>query len=58
MSALINKLRRRPSHEAAPYRHLEEHFESAEIVRDTIIGLSGKMRTSKNNKHVTQLNAH
>ncbi|KAG1178300.1 hypothetical protein G6F70_000145 [Rhizopus microsporus] len=40
MSALINKLHRRPSHEAAPYRHLEEHFESAEIVRDTIIGLS------------------
>ena len=46
MSALINKLHRRPSHEAAPYRHLEEQFESAEIVRDTIIGLSGKMRTS------------
>ena len=41
MSALLNKLRRRHSHEYAPYQHLEKHFESAEIVRDTIIGLSG-----------------
>ncbi|KAI8067019.1 Ccc1 family [Gilbertella persicaria] len=40
MSALLNKLRRRPSHEYPPYQHLEQHFESAEIVRDTIIGLS------------------
>ncbi|KAI8877737.1 DUF125-domain-containing protein [Backusella circina FSU 941] len=40
MSVIINKLRRRPSHEYAPYQHLERHFESAEIVRDTIIGLS------------------
>lgn len=43
MSALLNKLRRRHSHEYAPYQHLEQHFESAEIVRDTIIGLSGKV---------------
>jgi hypothetical protein len=42
MSALLNKLRRRHSHEYAPYQHLEQHFESAEIVRDAIIGLSGK----------------
>lgn len=41
MSSIINKLRRRHSHEYAPYQHLEQHFESAEIVRDTIIGLSG-----------------
>ncbi|CAO3694810.1 unnamed protein product [Rhizopus stolonifer] len=40
MSALINKLRKRPSHEGETFRHMEEHFESAEIVRDTIIGLS------------------
>ncbi|KAI8639543.1 Ccc1 family [Parasitella parasitica] len=40
MSNIINKLRRRHSHEYAPYQHLEQHFESAEIVRDTIIGLS------------------
>ncbi|KAI9344733.1 Ccc1 family [Pilaira anomala] len=40
MSAILNKLRRRHSHEYAPYQHLERHFESAEIVRDTIIGLS------------------
>ncbi|GAA5806785.1 hypothetical protein MFLAVUS_000133 [Mucor flavus] len=40
MSALLNKLRRRHSHEYAPYQHLEQHFESAEIVRDAIIGLS------------------
>ncbi|EPB86703.1 hypothetical protein HMPREF1544_06489 [Mucor circinelloides 1006PhL] len=40
MSSIINKLRRRHSHEYAPYQHLEQHFESAEIVRDTIIGLS------------------
>ncbi|KAI7900467.1 Ccc1 family [Cokeromyces recurvatus] len=40
MSAILNKLRRRPSHEYAPYQHLEQHFESAEIVRDAIIGLS------------------
>ncbi|KAI9017909.1 Ccc1 family [Phycomyces nitens] len=40
MSAILNKLRRRHSHEYAPYQHLEQHFESAEIVRDTIIGLS------------------
>lgn len=44
MSALLNKLRRRHSHEYAPYQHLEQHFESAEIVRDTIIGLSGKRK--------------
>lgn len=43
MSALLNKLRRRHSHEYAPYQHLEQHFESAEIVRDAIIGLSGKV---------------
>jgi hypothetical protein len=41
MSGFINKLRRRHSHEYAPYQHLEQHFESAEIVRDAIIGLSG-----------------
>ncbi|KAI8972039.1 Ccc1 family [Mycotypha africana] len=40
MASLLNKLRRRRSHEYAPYQHLERHFESAEIVRDTIIGLS------------------
>ena len=44
MSVLINKLRRRPSHEPESYRHVEEHFESAEIVRDTIIGLSGNKK--------------
>ncbi|KAG0169855.1 hypothetical protein DFQ28_011338 [Apophysomyces sp. BC1034] len=40
MTTILNRLRRRPSHEYAPYQHLEQHFESAEIVRDTIIGLS------------------
>lgn len=44
MSALLNRIKRRPSHEygAIPHEHSEQHFESAEIVRDTIIGLSGK----------------
>ncbi|KAI8338997.1 Ccc1 family [Chlamydoabsidia padenii] len=40
MTSFINRLRRRPSHEYAPIQHLEEHFQSAEIIRDTIIGLS------------------
>ncbi|KAI8391157.1 Ccc1 family [Radiomyces spectabilis] len=40
MISILNRLRRRNSHEYAPYQHLERHFESAEIVRDTIIGLS------------------
>ncbi|KAL1928061.1 hypothetical protein VTP01DRAFT_2977 [Rhizomucor pusillus] len=42
MSALLNRIKRRPSHEygAISHEHSEQHFESAEIVRDTIIGLS------------------
>lgn len=46
MSSFINRLRRRPSHEYAPIQHMEEHFQSAEIIRDTIIGLSGKVEGS------------
>ncbi|CEP17276.1 hypothetical protein [Parasitella parasitica] len=34
MSNILNKLRRRHSHEYAPYQHLEQHFESAEISED------------------------
>jgi len=30
----------RPSHEFPPYYHQEKHFESAEVVRDIILGLS------------------
>lgn len=45
MSALLNRIKRRPSHEygAISHEHSEQHFESAEIVRDTIIGLSGRL---------------
>jgi hypothetical protein len=56
MSVIINKLRRRPSHEYAPYQHLERHFESAEIVRDTIIGLSGECIINKKNLMCCRLN--
>lgn len=42
MTTFINKLRRRGSHEFQPLLHREEHFESAEIIRDAIIGLAGK----------------
>lgn len=44
MSQLLNRIRRRASHDymAIPNEHSEQHFESAEVVRDIIIGLSGK----------------
>lgn len=41
MTSFLNRLRRRPSHEYTPIEHTEKHFESAEVIRDTIIGLSG-----------------
>lgn len=46
MSQLLNRIRRRASHDymAIPNEHSEQHFESAEVVRDIIIGLSGKIR--------------
>ncbi|ORZ14184.1 Ccc1 family [Absidia repens] len=40
MTSFINRLRRTPSSEYRPIGHTEEHFQSAEIVRDAIIGLS------------------
>ncbi|KAI8146550.1 Ccc1 family [Fennellomyces sp. T-0311] len=40
MPSFLDRLRRRPSHEYLPVGHREEHFESAEVVRDAIIGLS------------------
>ncbi|KAJ8659692.1 hypothetical protein O0I10_004671 [Lichtheimia ornata] len=42
MSQLLNRIRRRASHDymAIPNEHSEQHFESAEVVRDIIIGLS------------------
>lgn len=45
MSQLLNRIRRRASHDymAIPNEHSEQHFESAEVVRDIIIGLSGKI---------------
>lgn len=48
MSQLLNRIRRRASHDymAIPNEHSEQHFESAEVVRDIIIGLSGKIDLS------------
>lgn len=48
MSQLLNRIRRRASHDymAIPNEHSEQHFESAEVVRDIIIGLSGKLHIS------------
>ncbi|KAI9312282.1 Ccc1 family [Dichotomocladium elegans] len=44
MASVTSRLRRRPSHDymamAVPAEHREQHFESAEVVRDIIIGLS------------------
>ncbi|KAI7848624.1 Ccc1 family [Circinella umbellata] len=40
MTSFFNSLRRHPSNEYQPVGHREKHFESAEVVRDAIIGLS------------------
>ena len=41
MTSILGRLRRDTPNEYQPVGHREKHFESAEVVRDAIIGLSG-----------------